>query len=263
MPTLVLSPRYTPDSQALWNAALQAGWSVERLHSHHPPAWLRDKDPAIYGEALFANIVADELSLALLEPPFDWLARLPEKYLQRNIEYMTLGEARKRSERAFVKPAYDKSFDAAVYDSGVALPVGEVFPDAMPVLVAEPVVWGIEFRCFVLDGKIASLSPYSRNGELVQDEDGRWRASDDESDGAFAFVDRVLNDRHVDLPPAFVMDVGTIEGRGWGLVEANPAWASGIYGCDAAAVLPVLKRACVRQEDLAAEDRRWVNERLV
>jgi hypothetical protein len=32
MPMLMLPPRYTPDSIALWEAATAAGWDVERLH---------------------------------------------------------------------------------------------------------------------------------------------------------------------------------------------------------------------------------------
>ncbi|WP_201278280.1 hypothetical protein [Scytonema millei] len=31
MPTLILAPRYTTDTQALWRAANQLGWQVERL----------------------------------------------------------------------------------------------------------------------------------------------------------------------------------------------------------------------------------------
>jgi hypothetical protein len=217
----------------------------------------------IYGEALFANIVADELSLALLEPPFDWLAQLPSAYQQRWIEYTTLGEARKRAETAFIKPAYDKSFDAEVYTSGAALPADDAFPDALPVFVAEPVTWGVEFRCFVLQGGVTTLSAYVRNGELVQAEDDSWSATSEETEQALAFSNRLLNDQAVDYPPAFVMDIGKIEGRDWAVVEANPAWASGIYGCDPALVLPVLQRTCVKQEALKPDDRHWVNERLV
>jgi hypothetical protein len=40
-----------------------------------------------------------------------------------------------------------------------------------------------------------------------------------------------------------VVDVGRVAGRGWAVVEANPAWGSGLYGCDAARVLPVLRGA--------------------
>src|SRR5882724_6076827 len=126
MPILILSPRYTPDSNALWKVAIDQGWTLERLQSHRPPEHLRGKDAAIYGEALFVNIVADQLALAMLEPPFDFLIRLPKHYVSRDLQFSTLGDARKMSVPAFIKPAYDKSFDAEVYATGNDLPAEEV-----------------------------------------------------------------------------------------------------------------------------------------
>jgi hypothetical protein len=43
-----------------------------------------------------------------------------------------------------------------------------------------------------------------------------------------------------------VVDVGVIPGRGWAAVELNACWASGVYGCDPAAVLGVLRQAMGR-----------------
>ena len=46
--------------------------------------------------------------------------------------------------------------------------------------------------------------------------------------------------------------------RGWGVVEANPAWASGLCGCDPAGVLRVLRRATVPESAMTEADRVWV-----
>jgi hypothetical protein len=261
MPTLILSPRYTPDSNALWKAAIDQGWTLERLQSHRPPEHLRGKEAAIYGEALFVNIVADELGLVMLEPPFDFLTRLTNHYLLRDIRFSTLSDARKMNAPAFIKPAYDKSFDAEVYATGNDLPAEEILSADLPVLISEPVSWDIEFRSFIVERRLATLSIYSRKGQLARDEEGHWQVEDSEQNAAADFITELLDDKSVDLPPAFVLDVGMIKGRGWAVVEANPAWASGIYGCQPADILPVLKRACVQQENLTAEDRRWVFER--
>jgi hypothetical protein len=40
MPTLILPPRYTPDSIALSKAAVRAGWDVERLTGWQVPQYL-------------------------------------------------------------------------------------------------------------------------------------------------------------------------------------------------------------------------------
>ncbi|WAS92153.1 ATP-grasp domain-containing protein [Nannocystis punicea] len=56
-----------------------------------------------------------------------------------------------------------------------------------------------------------------------------------------------------------VIDVGAIEDRGWAVAEANPAWASGLCGCEPARVLAVL-RACVVAGE-ASEAARWLRPR--
>jgi hypothetical protein len=245
----------------LWKAAIEKGWRVERLQSHHPPDFLRECEVVIYGESIFANVIADELSIALLEPAFSWVADLPSVYRQRMLRFATLGEVRRIATPAFVKPAYDKSFEARVYDAGVELPSVDLLRDEVPVLIAEPVQWELEFRCFVLNREVVTLSPYLRNGAFVQTEEGTWPASQDEVDEALAFANRLLNDNTIAAPPGFVLDIGKIAGRGWAVVEANPAWASGVYGCDPSRVLHVLRRVCVSQP--SDEDKRWVWKRTV
>jgi hypothetical protein len=256
--TLILSPRFTPDSIALWRAATELGWQVERLSSWRAPIELREQQLALYGEPLFAAVVADTLGLAILEPPFSWLADLPDAYRLREVKYTDLNHAREQRQQAFIKPADDKCFPAKVYDSGKDLPAIEVLAGSTPVLISEPVRWEVEFRCFILDRQVRTLSVYSRDGELAQGEADEWPASKSEIDQAGEFVKTVLADSQIDIPPAVVIDVGIIANRGWAVIEANACWASGIYGCDPANVLDVLSRAVKKKEELSDADSRWV-----
>jgi hypothetical protein len=256
MPTLVLPPRFTPDTIAVSHAAVKAGWAVERLTSWRVPEWLREQDAVLYGEPLFAAVVADELGLALLEPPFDWLPKLAVEYRRREVRFATLEEARRLQQPAFIKPADDKCFLAAVFPSGQDLPGEAVLSKETPVLIAEPVQWDVEFRCFILERQVATVSAYLRQGELAQSVDGSW--ADDRTEQARAFAQSVVSDHSVGLPPAVVMDVGIIQGRGWAVIEANAAWGSGIYGCDPATVLRVIRRACLPRDEVTLADRSWV-----
>ena len=72
----------------------------------------------LYGEPLFAAVVADQAGLSLVEPPFDWLTKVPGPCVKRDIRLTTLEEARRLRARAFFKPADDKCFAHGVYDSG-------------------------------------------------------------------------------------------------------------------------------------------------
>src|SRR5260370_13409732 len=139
MPTLILTPRYTEDAQALWRAAGRLGWDVQRLASWRVPEEVRTvPDPVLYLEALFGPTLADQFGLRLLEPPIDWLPRLPDEYRKRWVYLTTLGQARALSESAFIQPPNDKSFPARVY-SGLELP--SEYDNDSPVPLAGAVVW--------------------------------------------------------------------------------------------------------------------------
>lgn len=252
MPTLILTPRFTEDAQALWRAAGKLGWGVERLPNWSVSDELRAvPEPVLYLESLFGPLLAEQFGLQLLEPAVDWLPRLPEEFRKRRVSLMPLRAARQLSEPAFIKPPNDKSFPARVY-AGSELPTG--YDEDSPVLVAEIVRWEVEFRCFVLDRQPATLSIYLRGGELQRTHG--FAATASELAEADSMVRAVLADDRVDLPRAAVLDVGVIAGRGWAVVEQNAAWGSGIYGCDPMRVLEVLRHAALpHAEPRVAPDR--------
>jgi protein-tyrosine phosphatase len=255
---LLLSTRTMPGTAVLADAARNAGWSVHAWDENPP-------DPPLsrvvyYGRTNVVRQAADRYRLALLEPPLDLLARLPTPLLLRKVEFARFRDLTRLKQPTFVKPAdpLDRFFDAGVYANGrdIRAPRG-ISPD-LPVLVAEPVEWLAEFRCFVREGRVLGTSPYLSFGRPV------WRAWGEggekcvPSKDALAVCGRLLTERSVSLPPAFVVDVGLIEGRGWAVVEFNPAWCSGQLGADPAAVLGVLERACQDANGLDASDAAWV-----
>jgi hypothetical protein len=262
MPTLVLAPRYTEDSIALWRAAGRLGWEVERLTRWEVPDSLRGmRDVAIYGEPLFVAAVADDLGIAVLEPTPSWLSDLPEEHLRRKVIGSTIGEARRIDHPAFIKPAVDKSFPAMVYSKGLEIAAQDLLPDQTPVLISEPVQFTVEYRCFVLDRTVRTSSVYWRGDVTAQAEDGSWPSDASEDAQALEMADQVLSDDRVTVPAAFVLDVGHMEGRGWGVIEANSAWGAGLYGCDPAVVLDVVRRSCVALSQVDEADRKWVLQR--
>lgn len=242
MPTLIFTPRYTEDSQALWKAAGALGWQVQRLTNWRVPEHLQNLEQAVlYGEALFGPTLAEQLGIRLLSPPEDWLVRLPMEYKHRQINMQTLGQARQLTTPAFIKPPNDKSFPAEVY-TGASLPLE--YDDDMPVLVSEVVQWEKEFRCFILQRQLVTYSLYSRFGDVQRETE--FASTMDEDNALKAFMHTLLADERVDLPDACVIDAGMLAGGAWACVEQNAAWGAGIYGCDPARVLEVLRHASVR-----------------
>jgi len=45
------------------------------------------------------------------------------------------------------------------------------------------------------------------------------------------------------LAKSAVVDVGTIRGRGWAIIEQNAPWGAGIYGCDPVEVLHAIRHS--------------------
>jgi hypothetical protein len=179
------------------------------------------------------------------------------------VDFMTLSEAKASTEPTFVKPAdcAAKVFDAAIYEAGRFIFCDDDLPPQTPVLASEPVDWEAEYRVVVHERKLIAFSPYIRGGWLARNAQGQWPFSQAEAREMLSFVHELLANESVALPPAFVLDVGVIEARGWAVVEMNPVWCSGLLGCDLSVMLPVLRRACQRIDELSCADRRWVIER--
>jgi len=241
MPTLLLTPRQTEDAQALWRASVSLGWHVHRVHGWKVPV-VDAAESAIYAEPLLATHIAQALGLDLLGPADDWLSVIPERWRKRSVLFTTMKQARGCAEPRFIKSAAGKEFDARTYESGKDLPRGQMISDSLPVLVQGIVQWDVEYRCFVCERSVITASSYWRHGKDPRDANGIW--SVEELSDAVEFCGNFLSDPKVSVPGACVIDVGLIRDEGWAVIECNAAWSSGIYGCDGAAVLPVLLRAC-------------------
>ena len=259
-PTLVLTDRRQDDDQRLWRAAVRRGWSVVRVRGIQFNRWpiqsVSQRPAAVYVEPLFAHAVAEKLDARLLDPSPGFLADLPRRHVHREIVLTKLSEARRCDRPRFVKPPNDKSFVARVYERGDDLP--DDLPGDTPVLSADVVAFDVEHRMFMLDGLVVTSSPYRRFDELSERHE--FFAPDDEAAAAQRFAESVVNDPSVEgLPSAVVLDVGRLEGgpndtgpsddERWAVVEANGAWGSGLYGCDADAALDVIARCVVRRTE--------------
>ncbi len=246
-PLLILPPRYTDDSNALWRAAVRLDWEIERLQSWRVPEDFYATYPlAIYGESLWANFVASQLGGELYEPPLDWLAKLPPHLLGRRVEFCTLLEAREKTFPLFVKPAGEKEFEARIYDSAADLPPDQDRQESQPVLISEVVQWEAEYRCFLHQGRVLTASSYWRGDASTRDANGAYPSPPDELQAAIELARKAA--RSSFGQSAVVIDIGIIRGFGWAVVEANPAFGAGIYGCDAEKVLQVISHCYHRPQ---------------
>lgn len=242
MPSLICSSRYTLDSQILRKTAQSLEWETLRLDGRQLPDWFEPPDDqiAIFYTAPHAFEIADQLGRRMLGCSPDWTVNLPAAFLNRELRQTTLADALQTADGMFVKHAVSKAFPAGVYATpALAAATESISPEAL-VHVGEPVRWTDEYRCFIANGAVATISPYVCAGVVVPDYDSFPQLSAAQEMAVREFAESVLQHPVVDSPPAFVLDVGQIEERGWSVVEWNECWASGIYGCDPVAVLRTL-----------------------
>ncbi|GIG56061.1 hypothetical protein Lfu02_04330 [Longispora fulva] len=243
--------------ELLADAAAARGMTVSRLAGRSVPDELRGTGSAhLYAGPRLAAAVAEEIGVAPMEPVDSWLADLPDAVRGRRVRTATLGEARRLVGPAFVKEPREKGLSARVYPDGSHLPAGD--PDTV-VLVSEVVRFVVEYRLFVLDGRVHTASRYLTFGQLdpVPLSHSSRRADVEDFAG-------MLLDRHGDtLPSAVVVDVGLLAAEGeraphWAVVEANMAWFSHAYAADIDRVLDVALRAAGPTERLAHTDQCFV-----
>ncbi|MER6141878.1 ATP-grasp domain-containing protein [Streptomyces sparsogenes] len=257
---LALAPQYTTTSELLSTSAQRRGMDVEVLPAHGGAGTAMGRRGGhYYGGPAFAARVVDALDVALLEPSDDWLATLPFEYTGRHIAMATLGEARRLSRPAFVKPPSDKSFPAAVYASGRCLPTGPELSLDVPVQISDVVTWAAEFRLYLLDGEVRTGSQYATFGRLDAERLDGHRYEEP----VLKFADDLLATCGGGLPSAVVVDIGLLATPEhgatdqWAVVEANMAWFSNCYAADPDRVLDVVLRSAGPREQMAERDRRF------
>lgn len=251
MPSLILSSRYSEDSQTLRKAAQVAGWETVRIDGNQIPDWFEppDNQIAFFHTAPHVFELAAGLSRSLLGCDADWLPGLPTEFLKRQLRQTSVAMALDLPERSFVKHSVSKTLEAGIYNSVTLHDAVANLPHAALLHVSEPVNWLAEYRCFVSDRKVVATSPYRRGDRLFDGNAASLGATANEIADAVAFADSVLTSPETECPPGFVLDVGIIEGRGWAVIEVNECWASGIYSCDPNHVLSSLLKASVPASD--------------
>ncbi len=109
---------------------IQDGPLSFRLPNWRVPQSLIGQDVALYGEPLFAAVVASPFrgrtSGAIL-----FMACIASlQFRRREVLALTLNDARRLAGKRFIKPADDKCFPAKVYNSGNELPGPAMLDDA-------------------------------------------------------------------------------------------------------------------------------------
>ncbi|ANF49531.1 hypothetical protein A0O34_02725 [Chryseobacterium glaciei] len=232
---------YTEDSNNLKKASINSLYELNRFNAKwNVPEEFRSDVIAVYGEDIYAEIVAEQCNLTLTKPEDDWLSKISEEFTKRKISYGQLKEF-VDEENIFIKCSDFKSFKAGVFDKVTNIKGFDTLDLESTVFTSEVVEWELEVRCFVLNNEIKTYSSYWRNDTFDTDP-----LSETEEKDMLEFFNNFIQKYSSTLPNAIVIDFGIIKEKGWALIEANPAWCSGLYNCNAETALEVIVDSCIK-----------------
>jgi hypothetical protein len=238
---IALSPIYTVDSNNLKKASINSPYELNRFNAKwNVPEEFRDDVVAVYSEDLYAEIVAEQCHLTLTKPNDNWLSKIPEEFTKRKISYGRLKDF-VHEKNIFIKCSDFKSFKAGVFDKVENINGFDSLDPESMVFTSEVVEWELEVRCFVLNNEIKTYSSYWRNNTFNTN-----LLSETEEKDMFEFFNDFIKQYSETLPKAIVLDFGIITGKDWALIEANPAWCSGLYACNAEKALEVIVKSCIK-----------------
>lgn len=225
---LVIPAKPDPERDAVANAWLHAGGTVERLDRFwEPPASLDRRRVKLYGNDTFCLVVAQKLGLSLVSPDERLLASAPEFVCKRSVRMMRLGGLAAGDFPAFAKPVIPKQFRGAVYSSPAELELEcRGLDAATEILLSDILDLRAEVRAFALDSVIRTVGLYEGEANLNH---------------AAKFAERVVD--ALELPRTCVIDVGLLADGTWVLIEANATWGAGLNGCDATKAVPCIVAA--------------------
>lgn len=240
---LIVTPNYKGEVPLLAKTASSLGWDVYS-GGWRIPKHLLHQPGAVYGEQFFCEVVAEQMKWKLLSNSFDWLAKVPEEYLNRKVSFMTLAEARKITERKFIKPADDKCFVAKIYESGAELPKHD-FLDNTPTLVSDVVTITSEYRCFVKKRRVTAVCCYYYKPFGKEEAINDPANYNNNNEPVIERCNKLLENKDIECVDGTVIDWMRFAKDQYSVLECNPVYASGAYGCEMVAVLDAIAAACV------------------
>lgn len=213
---LLIPDKQDEERDAVAEAWKDGGGVVTRVGRFWDPPEFERKAVRLYGPDTFCEVLAQKLALELISPVQGMVARVGHEWTHRKVSLSTLSEVRRLTFPIFVKSLAPKVFRARCYSNVRELDDEcRELDDGCPVIISEPVEFTCEVRTFIRGCVVRTGSVYRGEGDVQL---------------ALKFAQEFSAQFGSDL--TYVLDVGLIAGRGWGVVESNAAWGAGLNGCD-------------------------------
>lgn len=230
LPILLTPEKGDIEREQVLQAWTKLGGTTQKLGKY----WIKDerlanKPLAIYGNQVFALVLAQIYNLSLLSPEDTLIARLDKNWTKRNIQMKQIVGLQLTEFPVFIKPVIPKSFQAGVFQTFTEFgEVAQGISENEEILISEIIVIEAEARSYVLEKSVKDISIYEGTADIKE---GR------------KFVEDFVHEHNSMLPKAVVIDVAYNKSLGWFILEFNACWGAGLNGCNAEKVIDCIINA--------------------
>lgn len=226
---LLIPDKADTERDALAKIWENAGGEVKRIGKFWIKPEVGNKRVSIYGYDSFCLVLAQILEIEMEMVKDEWIAKLPNKYLKRQIEIKPISEIEEIEYPKFIKPVTPKLFKAEIFKSAKALKSKIDGIDEKEFLIcSDEIDVNKEVRSFILNREIKDLSFYEGEGNIEKPKE---------------FIEDFLANSELNLPKTFVLDVGFNEKDDWFIIEFNSSWGAGLNFCKPEKVIECIREA--------------------
>jgi hypothetical protein len=233
----IITPNVNNNDETLYLAktAQAIGYEVISPAGWKLPESILNRPGMVYGEKLFCEVIANQMNWSLEHNSPDWITSLPKHFVNREIYYTTLAEARKEKAKKYFKLTDMKHFPAGVRNFGRELPSNELF-NSDGMLVSDEMKFTSEYKCVIKDNKAITACCYSKLQEFNLKVNYGFN-----HDLIIKFINCLLKDKSIQCVSGSVINVGKYDKDKFAIIDSEPPYSSKIYGCEPIAMLAAIK----------------------
>lgn len=193
-----------------------------------------NKRITIYGTDTFSLILAQTLDLQLIEPEDELISQLDFNWVKRSVDLLKISDLTASVFPIFIKSVKPKAFKAMVYpDFNSFIHETKGIEKSEKIIRSSVIAIESEVRAFILNNQILDMAIYEGRSDLG---------------AAKVYLTEFLQNRNLELPSTYVVDLGYNSLNGWFIIEFNSSWGAGLNSCNPTKVMSGIRQATVKNK---------------
>lgn len=232
----VIAPTVDDEALYLAKSAEAIGYDVVIATSGWKlPDDVLHKPGMVYGRKIFCEVIAHQMNWRLLYNRPDWITTLPKNFVNREVVFTSVKDARKEKSEKYYKLTDMQHFLPSIRISGKELPSHSVYDDS-GILVSDVMRFTSEYRCVVKDRVAITACCYSKLKDVENKNNYLFN-----HELVIKFINLLLEEGKVECVPGAVIDIGKYDKDKFAIIDSKSAFSSRLFGCEPIAMLNAIQ----------------------